>query len=345
VAARVIVAEVRSPRDMVRVIRELGVADGTGRGARAALGARADPVVQAGPETPDAPEPTFLVKPAWFSPHRANFTGARELDLVLGALPPGRRIVVEGHSGGRNYGGREITPDNADENREWIREQDRLFLERTGIARVLERHRAEYLNVTEEVWAGRVAPAEEIRDAVERAFGRGAQETPVHDESLFGVVPQRLFELRGSVLVSLAKLKTGSWSLKNLFGLIPDPMRLRWHGERGELLGRSVTDIASIYRALFRVVGLVEGVYESAVYREGGRHRIVWGRYDVVEELGLVLGGWDLVTLDSCCAELFGEDARGRSFLRIGEAVFGEAARVPPELEAVLSRWRERLLS
>lgn len=329
-AARLVVAEVRSAGDMARVIRELGVANRAG--------------VQAGPEMPGAPEPTFLVKPAWFSPHRANFTGARELDLVLGALPSGRRIVVEGHSGGRNYGGREITPDNADENREWIREQDRLFLERTGIARVLERHGAEYLNVTEEVWAGRVAAAEEVRDAVERAFARGTQETPVQDETLFGVVPRRLFELRGSVLVSLAKLKTGSWSLKNLFGLIPDPMRLRWHGERGELLGRSVTDIASIYRALFPVVGLVEGVYETAVYREGGRHRIVWGEYDVVEGLGLVLASWDLVTLDSCCAELFGEDARGRSFLRIGEGVFGEAARVPPELEGALSRWRERLL-
>lgn len=53
------------------------------------------------------------------------------------------------------------------------------------------------------------------------------------------------------MLISFAKLKSGTWSLKNLFGLIPDPIRSRWHGPDGELLGRSIVDIAAVYRALF----------------------------------------------------------------------------------------------
>ncbi|MDI7250732.1 MAG: DUF362 domain-containing protein [Bacillota bacterium] len=343
----VVLAEVRDAEGFARVIQEIGIRAGSDR-------------------------PVFLIKPAWFSPHRANFTGARELDLLLSCLPPGRRIVVEGYSGARNFGGREITPENAYDNWDWIREQDRAFRDRTGISEVLARHEAEYVNVTEEVWQGRVAPAESVREAVRRAYGpRGGAragaviprsdrhpaqgsggepgmeqllEPAVAQEELFGVVPRCLFELRGSVLISLAKLKTGSWSLKNLFGLIPDPLRSRWHGEGGRMLGRSIVDIAAIYRALFPVVGIVEGIYETALYRSGGRYHTDWGDYDVVEDAGLVLAGWNLVTLDCCAARAVGSlEMGGRSFARIGEQVFGEAAVVPRELADALDRHACRL--
>ena len=58
--------------------------------------------------------------------------------------------VVEGHSFQRNDGSREITPLNSLENRCWIKEQDELFLEQTGIVDILKQHDVEYLNVTEE---------------------------------------------------------------------------------------------------------------------------------------------------------------------------------------------------
>ncbi|MDI6893915.1 MAG: DUF362 domain-containing protein [Bacillota bacterium] len=322
--ADVIFARVRDAEGFARVVREAGI--------------RAE-----------GESPVFVIKPAWFSPHRANFTGARELDLLLSCLPPGRRVVIEGYSGARNFGGREITPYNTRENWGWIREQDQLFRDRMGISDVLSRHAAEYLNVTEEVWQGRTAPAAAVRELVEHAYGPGESaggagrrgaEPAVAQEELFGVVPQCLFELRGSILISLAKLKTGSWSLKNLFGLIPDPLRDRWHGEDGRLLGRSIVDIAAIYRALFRVEGVVEAVYETALYREGGSHHTDWGDYDVVENPGLVLAGRKLVTLDCCAARMVGWfDIGERSFARIGEKVFGEAAAVPPELTPDLDRY------
>lgn len=345
--AGIIAAEVRDETELARVIQNLGLKQ--------------------------APEgQAFIIKPPWFSPHPANFVGARELDLLLSCLPRGRRVVIEGYSGARNFGGRDITPENARENWDWIREQDELFRERTGINDVLRRHDAEYLNVTEEVWQGKTVPPALIRALVEGTYGAGppgrdgagrdgagdavvaragaagaaqavalqagAVQAAVAQEELFGVVPQGLYDLRGSVLISYAKLKSGSWTLKNLFGLIPDPLRFRWHGEQGETLGRSIIDISAIYRALFRVVGVVEGIYEIPLYHEGGRYHTDWGDYDIVKDPGLVLAGWPLVTLDFCAARLVGSEIGERSFARIGEAVFGEPAQVPPEMEAVLER-------
>ncbi|MEW6033128.1 MAG: hypothetical protein AB1645_09690 [Bacillota bacterium] len=396
----VVVAEVRDRAGLERVLEELRLAE-----------------VAAG----QAP---IVVKVPWFSPHPANFVGARELDLLLSCLPAGRAVVVEAYSGARNYGGREITPENGRANWEWIREQDKLFREREGINGVLARHGAEYLNVTEEVWQGRVAPAEAVRRLVEKAYpagtgavasvgraaggevaggmglGAGAHAAgemvpAVAQEELYGVVPRALFDLRGGVMVSFAKLKTGSWSLKNLFGLIPDPIRGRWHGEEGQLLGRSIIDISAIYRALFRVAGIVEGIYEVPLYGEGplveagdgdgaggdgpgaggdgtadgadgtasggngagagggwagaggpgGRRRYHtdWGDYEVVPGPGIVLAGWQLVTLDVCAARVVGSEISERSFARIGEKVFGEPACVPPELEATLAALARRI--
>ncbi|MEW6547139.1 MAG: hypothetical protein AB1446_09535 [Bacillota bacterium] len=89
---------------------------------------------------------------------------------------------------------------------------------------------------------------------------------------------------------------------------------------------------------------IVEGICETALYRGGGRYHTDWGDYDVVEDDGLVLAGWNLVTLDCCAARAVGSLEMGeRSFARIGEQVFGEAAVVPPELADVLDRHAHRL--
>lgn len=330
-AAGVFVREVADSTGMAALLRELGV--GAGAGAIARSGGNGE---------------CFLIKPAWFSPHPANFVGARELDVLLGALPAGRRIVIEGYSGARNFGGRDITSENAHDNWEWIRAQDEVFRERTGIAAVLARHGAEYISVTEEVWQGRVAPASAVRAAVEAVFGgrhdKLGSEPAVAAEELFGVVPEKLFALRGSTLISYAKLKPGSWSLKNLFGLIPDPLRYRWHGEDGTRLGRSIVDIAAVYRALFRVVGLVEGMFDVPVYSDGGEVETPWGNYDVATGPGVVLAGEELVTLDVCAARVVGSEVGARSFMRVAEKVFREKAAVPDNVASVLAnlaaRWR-----
>ncbi|RJQ06220.1 MAG: hypothetical protein C4551_08495 [Bacillota bacterium] len=80
--AGVVVSEVRDGVGLEKVLEELRLAEEV------------------------AGQASIVVKVPWFSPHPANFVGARELDLLLSCLPAGRRIVAEAYSGARNYGGR-----------------------------------------------------------------------------------------------------------------------------------------------------------------------------------------------------------------------------------------------
>lgn len=260
----------------------------------------------------------FLVKPNWSSPHYGNYTETQVLELLLSNLP-GKKIVVESYAGARNDGSREITPENAKRNWDWIREQDRWFLETTGIDEVLRKYNAEYVNITEEVWQGRAADPEAVASIVQRRYPG-----VIKLAELYSYVPQRLFELKGSTFINLAKLKSLSFSLKNLFGLIPDPWRYRWHGPRGSLLGQSIVEISAIYRALFDMLGILEGIYRVPFYRDSGRFETPWGNYDVVENLGVVLMGRELVVLDDVAATMIGTPIRHRSFMRLGRQLFGE---------------------
>lgn len=266
----------------------------------------------------------IIVKPNWFSLHPGNYTEAGILDQVLAALP-GRAVMVESYTGMRNDGSRKITSKNCRGHWEWLREQDEWFLAATGIREVFARHGVEYVNVTEEVWSGRAAPAAEVAARVEARYG------PLDQPELYGVVPQRLFALAGCPLLSLGRFKPPwSLSLKNLFGLIPDPMRDRWHGPRDRDLGRSIINIGTVYHALFGVVGLVETLAPFAAYHSGGRYHTPWGDYDLRPAAGVVFCGESLPAVDAAAALAWGADPAGLEYLQIAEGRLGS--------------WREGLL-
>ena len=66
-------------------------------------------------------------------------------------------MLLEGHTSSRNVGGPDIDWEtDAAQHRTWIRQQDVEFLRRTGLAEVIARHGAQYLNVTEAWWDGAV---------------------------------------------------------------------------------------------------------------------------------------------------------------------------------------------
>jgi hypothetical protein len=46
--------------------------------------------------------------------------------------------------------------------------------------------------------------------------------------------------------------------MKNMFGLIPDPVRAWWHGPGNRRLPKSILGINEVYGALFRLVGVFE---------------------------------------------------------------------------------------
>ncbi|MFX1475272.1 MAG: DUF362 domain-containing protein [Promethearchaeota archaeon] len=210
-------------------------------------------------------KPPVIVKPNWgFS---VVFTEAKVLDWVLEALD-GEALVVESYGWARckeavyekRYGSME--PDD-------LRASDKWFLEYSGIGEVLAKHNVEFLNVTEEVWAGRIADPTVIKQRVEDMF------PAVHNEEMYAFVPSRLFELQGGAFLSLSKLKFMppegdhppidiSLSIKNLFGMIPGPGRGKFHGKENSLMNQSIVDMNKIYRSLFTVKGVVEAVQTAS---------------------------------------------------------------------------------
>lgn len=261
----------------------------------------------------------YIIKPNWFDARPGSFTDAETLDIVLSSLK-GKKIVVEGHSHSRNDLSIKITPENMDAKRDWIREHEKLYFEKLGIRQVLEKHDAEYLNVTEEWWAGRTVPAETIQGIVESKF------TPVNHREFYGFIPEKLFALKGKTLIDLAKVKMSSPScrdfsltMKNLFGLLPQPSRMKYHDN----LPQSIVDINKVYRALFNVVGLCEGIKQAVIFWESGQYSTPWSRFDVIDNLGIAVCGKELVDVDVFLGRMFNEDLTKRTLVNLAQEAFG----------------------
>ncbi|HHU32121.1 MAG: DUF362 domain-containing protein [Zhaonellaceae bacterium] len=261
----------------------------------------------------------YIIKPNWFDPRPGSYTDAETLDAVFTALP-GKKIVIEGHSHSRNDLSIKITPDNMDEKREWIRTQEKEYLNRLGIKDVLDKHNVEYINITEEWWKGKTVPGEVIKGIVESKF------TPVGHQEFYQVVPLKLFELKGKTLIDLARVKMSSptcrdfsLTMKNLFGLLPQPSRYKYHDN----LPESIVDINKVYRALFNVLGLCEGVKQAVIFLENGKYSTPWSHFDVVENLGIVACSKELVDLDVFIGRLFNEDLTKRTLVQLARKAFG----------------------
>ncbi|MCW3980183.1 MAG: hypothetical protein NWF11_01770, partial [Candidatus Bathyarchaeota archaeon] len=190
----------------------------------------------------------FAVKPNWNTPK--NSTSAQTLDWLFSTLR-GNIKIIDGYTAWRNQlnVGTEqreiITPSNARMKWQWIKEQDKWFLEHTGTDKVLEKHKVEYINVTEEVWSMKTLEANEVRDLVDSKYG------VLLSQEMYNFIPTRIYELRGSTFISLnSSYHSGgeiSLSTSNLFTLIPDPTRhIRWSGRNQTRFSQSIVDINKI---------------------------------------------------------------------------------------------------
>ncbi len=261
----------------------------------------------------------YIVKPNWFDPRPGSYTDAEILDTVLSALP-GKKIVIEGHSHSRNDLSIKITPETMDEKREWIRKQEVEYLQRLGITDVLKKHATGYINITEEWWDGNVVSGETIKNIVEGKY------TPLAHPEFYEIVPLSLFELKGKTLIDLARVKMSSptcrdfsLTMKNLFGLVPQPSRFKYHDN----LPESIVDINKVYRALFNVIGVCEGINESVVFHDKGQFSTPWSSFDVINELGIAVCGSELPDLDVFVGRLFNEDLTKRTLVQLARDVFG----------------------
>lgn len=258
-------------------------------------------------------KPPVIVKPNWGTSN--CFSEAEVLNWVLEAVG-GDALVVESYGWARceealrNEG-------LGSKKRGDLRRSDEWFLRYSGVDEVLERYGVEFMNVTEENWRHRTADPEEIKGLVEAKY------EPVAMEEMYAFVPERLLEMRGADFLSLAKLKMwlppfrASLTVKNFFGMIPGPGRLRYHGKKNSRINQSIADIYKIYESLFDIKGVVEAVFSASV-AESLR------KVNVHEDPGFASASKQPLELDAVMAALVGLDPHELGYLEHASGVFGE---------------------
>lgn len=280
------------------------------------------------------PSDRYLVKVTWHGYATGTYTGPGALEVLLAALP-GKAVILEGHTSGRNTGGPQFDWEkDAEPHRTWIRQQEIEFLRRTGLSEVIARHGAQYLNVTEAWWDGACAPAEEVRAAI--------GDVELRRPELAGFVPSVLMELRDTPLISLARFKGPTrLGISNLFGLIPHPLRTEWHGTGVPDFASVCCDLARLYGGLFPLFGLVEAFDSAVRWDRKGLYRSRWGNYDLVLTDGIFTLSEGLVGADLLASRLQGQDVRRSGFYdvvrdRLGWSQPAEELALPGEIQAQL---------
>lgn len=268
---------------------------------------------------------TIIIKPNWVSTDPADFTDAQTLRVLLEALD--RPVVItESYCLARSLNilnqGLEFIVEGKEVNWKWLLEgdgwkwliknpdwdwfkngehwnqlilEDKAFLNNYGFSDLFDEFNVKYINVTEEVWNDRIANPVEVKRIVESKF------KPVQNEKLYAMVPEKLFDLRNSTFISFGRMKMyASFTVKNLFGMIPDPLRPYWHGAKNSTITQSIIDINKIYHSLFNVFGICEAIFTLPyIHPEGKYEGIYSGRYNICEGTGFVALGRNLAALDS----------------------------------------------
>jgi hypothetical protein len=194
------------------------------------------------------------------------------------------------------------------------------------LSKILEKHGAVYLSITEEVLAGRVESIQAVKNRVESLY------PPVQHQKLYGYMPSCLAELAGAPLISFGHVKGfggnfPSLSLKNMFGLIPDPLRSWWHGPKDNRLSQSIIDATKLYASYFPLIGVVEALSSYTIPDPSGEVKTPWGDYRVGKGEGFVACGKSLVELDAIVSGLIQVDTAKVGYLGLAEQVFKEYPR------------------
>jgi sirohydrochlorin ferrochelatase len=276
----------------------------------------------------------IFVKVTWHGYATGTYTDPAALDLLLGALPAAA-VVLEGHTSSRNLGGAAFDWETqARENRAWIRQQEAEYLRRTGLAEVLARHGAEYVNITECYWDGACVPPEDVCRVLQQ---RGV--TLVYPQ-LAQFIPQILWEHAGCPIISFAKFKGPTrLTISNMFGLLPEPLRAAWHGPNITYMARVCCDLVKLYGALFPLFGICEALYSAVRWDRSGLYRSRWGNYDLLENAGYLTASRGLVTADILASRLQGQDVNRSAFFDVVRRELGwdEAAANAPLPPTVLA--------
>lgn len=193
--------------------------------------------------------------------------------------------------------------------------QAAIYLERTGILDVLNRHGATYLNVTEAWWDGACAPKEQVAALLDEAG------VTLRFPELTEYIPQIFLEPRGAPFVSYARFKGPTrLALANLFGLLPQPLRAAWHGPNITYFAQVCCELAKLYGVLFKTYGLVESLNVAVRWDRKGLYRSRGGNYDLIPRPGLVTLAQGIAGADVLASRLQGQDGSRSSFFDVVRA-------------------------
>jgi hypothetical protein len=277
----------------------------------------------------------IIVKVTWHGYATGTYTDPAALDLLLSALPA-KAVIVEGHTSSRNLGGAKFNWETeARQNRAWIRQQDAEYLRRTGLAELMTRHGAQYVNITEAFWDEDCVPARQINRFLEQ---RGVT---LHNPELAQFIPCILFENACCPMISFAKFKGPTrLSISNMFGLLPEPLRAAWHGPNITYMARVCCDLVKLYGTLFDLYGINEALYTAVRWNRKGLYRSRWGNYDLVENTGYLTASSEVVTADILASRLQGQDVTRSAFFDVVRSELGwddEAAQesLPAAIQAL----------
>ena len=296
----------------------------------------------------------IIIKPNWVSTDPAEFTDAETLRILFEALNA-RIIITESYSLLRSMNildeGLSFTVRDREVNWKWLlkgdgwnwliengdwdwfihgehwnhlKEEDKAFRDKYGFTDLFNEFNITYINVTEEVWNRRTADPTAVKQSVESRY------RPVQCEKLYSMVPKALYDLRGSTFISFARLKMyASFTFKNMFGMIPDPLRPWWHGPNNNRIAESIIDINKVYHSLFNMYGICEGLNSTAyIHPEGQFKGVYTGRYNLAEGSGVTVFGRDLVSIDTLLLYLTDPSKRwiadlNRTPIELAEDEFG----------------------
>ena len=266
---------------------------------------------------PNKPE-RVLIKVTWHGYATGTYTDPVALDLLLSALPC-QAVILEGHTSSRNFGGAQFDWETeARANRAWIRQEEREYLRRIGLIDVMARHRAQYVNVTEEYWDGRCASEQQVHRLL------AEKDVALHHPEIAQFVPEVLLDHLGCPLISFAKFKGPTrLGISNLFGLLPPPLRSAWHGPNITYFARVCCDLAKMYGALFPLGGMNEALESAVRWNRQGLYRSRWGNYDLIQNSGYVAASASLVTADILASRLQGQDVNRSAFFDVVRAELG----------------------
>lgn len=141
---------------------------------------------------------------------------------------------------------------------------------------------------------------------------------------MYGFMPRKLYDLSGSTLISFNKLKQyATFTFKNMFGLIPDPIRAWWHGPKNKRMNDSLIGINLIYESLFNIYGIVEALKTTAITSKEGKFKLPGFKFNIFENLGFIAFGRNRVELDTIMCELGGFPRKDVSYLDLAEEIYG----------------------